>query len=218
MSEVNKRLEGIRKGLSWVEFVFPKKMLKLYADLRVGATAMEKRAYHADGSVMLTFDDYGSPKQIKQILKILSDNDVLAMFFVQGDWAEQAPELVEMISDAGHMIGNHTYSHPDLKSLTDNEVREEIRRGPKSKWLRPPRGRFDDRIRKIATGMGYVICYWDTDSDDWQGISREQIISNVVPAVKHGSVVLFHMHADNTIAALPDVIAGIRERGLEVMS
>lgn len=218
MSKLGKRLEGIKKMLSRVEFVLPKKMLKLYADLRVGATAMEKRAYHADGSVLLTFDDYGSRSQVKRILKILADNDVLAMFFVQGDWAEREPELVEMIRDAGHMIGNHTYSHPDLKSLSDDEVREEIRRGPKSKWLRPPRGRFDDRIRKIAAGLGYVICYWDTDSDDWQGVSREQIVSKVVPAVKPGSVILFHMHADHTIEALPEVIAGIRDRGLEVMS
>jgi len=218
MSEVKLRLESLKKAVARVEFLMPKSILKRYAAFRVGATDMEKRAYHLGDSVMLTFDDYGNSSQVKQILKVLAENGVKAMFFVQGDWAEKSPELIDQIRKAGHMIGNHTYSHQDLKSLTDEEVREEIRRGPQSKWLRPPRGRYNDRIRQIAAEFGQVICYWDTDSDDWMGVSKDAIVRKVVTEVKPGSVVLLHIHAAHTAEALPEVIAGIRGRGFEVAS
>lgn len=201
-----------------VDFVMPKGFLKRYSDFRVGASDMEKRAYHLDDTVMLTFDDYGSRDQVKRILSILKQYSVRAMFFIQGDWAEKSPGLVELIRSDGHMIGNHTYSHRDLKSLSDDEVKAEIEKGPASRWLRPPRGRYDDRIRQIAAEQGYVICYWDTDSDDWQGVSKDQIVTKVVSEVKGGSVVLFHMHADHTAEALPEVIEGIRARGMEIAS
>jgi peptidoglycan-N-acetylglucosamine deacetylase len=195
-----------------------KRILQWYANMRVGATAMEKRAYHAGDSVMLTFDDYGSPEQVEQLLEILSKSDVRAMFFLQGDWAQQHPELLKQIVEAGHVIGNHTYSHRDLLSLDDADVRKEIAGGPGSTWLRPPRGRYDKRIRRIAAELGYKICYWSIDSDDWQGGSAEQIDRNVLGQLHPGAVILFHIHGPHTLEALPGVIAGIRERGYTVWS
>ena len=98
MSEVKQRLESFKKAVARVEFVLPKSVLKWYAALRVGATDLGSELI-IDDSVLLTFDDYGTSRQVKQILKVLAENGVVAMFFVQGDWAEKAPELVEKLTE-----------------------------------------------------------------------------------------------------------------------
>ncbi len=190
--------------------------LKAYADWRVGATAMEKRAHKSSDSVLLTFDDFGSKEQVDDLLKLLEREHIRAMFFLQGDWAGEYPELVKKIAHAGHIIGNHTYSHPDLLGLSDDEVRAEITRGIAKPWLRPPQGRFNARIRELARQLGYVICYWSIDSDDWQGVSAEYITRKVLALIHPGAVILFHIHAPHTLEALPEVIAGIRRRGYAV--
>jgi peptidoglycan/xylan/chitin deacetylase (PgdA/CDA1 family) len=192
------------------------RVLKAYADLRVGATTAEKHAYHPGDAVVLTFDDYGTPEQVARILDILLNRNVRAMFFLQGDWADEHPELVEKIAAGGHIIGNHTYSHVDLTALSDKAVREEIAGGPAGAWLRPPRGRYNQRVRAIAASLGYRICYWTVDSDDWQGVTPSYIRRNVLSGLHPGAVILFHLHADHTAAALPELINAIRERGFEL--
>ena len=191
-------------------------LLKRYADFRVGATAAEKRAYRTGPSILLTFDDYGSPAQVERLLQILAAAGVCAMFFLQGDWAGREPQLVAEIAAAGHIIGNHTYSHPDLLALSDADIESEIRRGPASAWLRPPQGRYNRRVRNIAHRLGYRICYWTIDSDDWQGVPAEQISRKILAELHPGAVILFHLHADNTLSVLPQLIRDIRARGYEL--
>jgi peptidoglycan/xylan/chitin deacetylase (PgdA/CDA1 family) len=167
-------------------------------------------------SILFTFDDYGTSAQITKLLKVLGDDGVKAVFFLQGDWAEKNPALVAKIQAAGQLIGNHTYSHADLLSLSDKEVRQEIAKGPSSAWLRPPRGRYNDRIRKIASEFGMTIKYWSIDSDDWQGFSKDVIVRKVAPQLKSGAVILFHIHADQTVLALPELIEQARARGFQL--
>jgi len=192
------------------------RVFKLYADLRVGATAMEKRAHKQSDTVLLTFDDYGSTDQIGRLLDVLRAQGVMAVFFLQGDWAATNPELVKAIATAGHVIGNHTFSHADLIALSDEEVRSEITKGPKSAWLRPPRGKYNSRVRRVAADLGYRICYWSVDSDDWKGVPAEYMTRKIRSELHPGAVILFHAHSQNTIAALPQIIADIRARGFEL--
>jgi peptidoglycan/xylan/chitin deacetylase (PgdA/CDA1 family) len=128
------------------------------------------------------------------------------------------PAMVAKVAAAGHVIGNHTYSHPDLLSLTDEEVRQEISTGVASSWLRPPRGRYNARIRRIAADLGYRICYWTIDSDDWQGVPGDVITRKVLAEVHPGAVILFHIHADETRRVLPSLISAIREKGYQLAS
>jgi peptidoglycan/xylan/chitin deacetylase (PgdA/CDA1 family) len=191
-------------------------VLRRYADWRVGATRDEKFVYRTSPNVLLTFDDYGSADQIKRILKALRAANVRAMFFLQGDWASEHPELVTRLESAGHIIGNHTTTHPNLLELTDEQVKQEILDGPDTEFVRPPMGRYNRRIRNIIHGLGKKIAYWSIDSDDWQGVSGEQIIAKVSNELHQGAVILMHIHADNTIAVLPELIKTIRDRGFEL--
>jgi peptidoglycan/xylan/chitin deacetylase (PgdA/CDA1 family) len=192
------------------------RVLKAYADFRVGATKSEMHCHKTSSSVLLTFDDYGTPEQVRGLLDVLGCYRVRGMFFVQGDWAEQFPELVRQIAEAGHIVGNHTYSHKNLLSLSDTEARREIARGPAGEWLRPPQGRFDARIRKIAAEAGYKLCYWTIDSDDWQGVPAADMQRKILAEVRPGAVILFHIHGRHTLELLPGLIEAIKQRGLEI--
>ena len=210
---VSRLARGARKGAGLAWRVVPTNAKRWYADWRVGATEAEKRSYNFTSSVMLTFDDYGSEAQVSQLLSILRQYDAYGMFFLIGGWANSNPELVAMIRDAGHIIGNHTYSHLDLLSLNEAQVRNEIRRGPTSEWFRPPRGRYNKRIRKIAEEFGMKVCYWSIDSDDWQGVSRQYMVEKIMSELAPGAAILMHIHGAHTLEALPEIIGGIRERG-----
>src|SRR5476651_2622006 len=96
-----------------------KHLLKAYADFRVGATKQEKRAYKNSDTILLTFDDYGTKAQVNKLLTILASANIRSMFFLQGDWANKNLDLVRLIAGSDHIIGNHTYSHPDLLALSD---------------------------------------------------------------------------------------------------
>ena len=189
------------------------KLLDAYADFRVGATAAEKHCYKPTDSVLLTFDDYGSAAQVETLLEILRQKQVRAMFFVQGDFAERSPELIERMVNAGHSIGNHTYSHPVLTKLPAAEIRDQISRGVAGPWFRPPQGRYNATIRKIAAELGYVICYWTIDSRDWTGASIAEMRHTILTELHPDAVILMHIHADNTAAMLPQLIDDIRGRG-----
>src|SRR5581483_12394739 len=105
------------------------RVLHTYADVRIGATKAEKHCHKTSDTVLLTFDDYGTPEEINDLLNILADKGVKAMFFVIGSWADEHPELVAQIAAAGHELGNHTYSHPNLLRLSDAAILEEVDKG-----------------------------------------------------------------------------------------
>ena len=194
------------------------RVLHAYADWRIGATPAEKRAYNPTDEILFTFDDYGSTQQVNDILRILKEKNVKAAFFLQGSWAAQNPELVDKIRSAGHIVGNHTYTHRVLMGMADQEIRAEISNGIEAPWFRPPEGRYNNHIREIAKSLGYAVCYWTIDSQDWTGAPvkemRHTILSELVP----GAAILFHLNAEHTIELLPSLIEEIRERGFDLVS
>jgi peptidoglycan/xylan/chitin deacetylase (PgdA/CDA1 family) len=197
---------------------FSSNLARYYADWRVGADRNEKFLGRTASSIVFSFDDFGSREQVESVLEILGREQVKAIFFLQGDWAARQPTLVELIRTKGHEIGNHTYSHSNLLTMDDNEVRDEILRGPAGAWLRPPMGRYNARIRNIAHGLGYRIAYWSIDSDDWQGVNAAQMERKIMHELHPGAVILFHLHASETIRLLPELIAKIRDRGYTLAS
>jgi peptidoglycan/xylan/chitin deacetylase (PgdA/CDA1 family) len=189
------------------------KVLHRYADFRVGATEAERHCHRSTDSILLTFDDYGNASQVAAILQILKDKNVRAMFFLQGNWAAAEPALVGQIRDAGHIIGNHTYSHKVLRGQPEKVIREEITGSMPGPWFRPPQGRYDKHVRRIAADMGYSICYWTIDSRDWTGASVNEMRHTILSELHPGAVVLFHIHGKHTAELLPELIDDIRDRG-----
>jgi peptidoglycan/xylan/chitin deacetylase (PgdA/CDA1 family) len=202
-------------------FLFPAKhltsqLLHMYADYRIGATSAEKRCYKATDSILLTFDDYGTEIEVNAILSILRTNGVKAAFFLQGNWVKDNPQLVEAIKNEGHVIGNHTFSHATLRDLPSEAIVHEITTGLPGPWLRPPEGKYNDRVRKIAAKLGYAICYWSIDSRDWTGMSAQEMERMIIKELHPGAVILLHLHGEHTRELLPDLIDSIRAGGYQL--
>lgn len=196
------------------------RLFQRYVDIRRGNRQAEKYCYKKTNSVLLTFDDYASADQTTRILKILDEHQVRGMFFFQGDWATKQPDLVQRFRDAGHIIGNHTFTHADLRTLSDAAAEQEIGREPFAQpWFRPPYGSYDRRIRNIAKRLGYVVCYWTIDSQDWTGHATPQsILDRIIPRLHKGAVILLHAHIEATIETLPQLIVEIKQRGYRLDS
>jgi peptidoglycan/xylan/chitin deacetylase (PgdA/CDA1 family) len=199
-------------------FLFPVKhltsrLLHTYADYRIGATSAEKRCYKDSDSILLTFDDYGTEREVTAILSILRANAVKAAFFLQGNWVNDNPLLVEAIKKEGHIIGNHTFSHAALRDLSSEAIVHEITAGLPGPWLRPPQGKYNDRVRKTAAKLGYAICYWSIDSRDWTGMSAQEMERMIIKELHPGAVILLHLHGAHTRELLPGLIDSIRAQG-----
>ncbi|GAA0137210.1 hypothetical protein YSY43_40510 [Paenibacillus sp. YSY-4.3] len=178
--------------------------------------------------VALTFDDVPDPRFTPKVLDILKKNGVKATFFVVGSRAKKHPELLRRIHREGHIVGNHSYSHPLFKKKSVQEFKSEIERtekvieriiGYKPRFIRPPYGEINEDQLKWAKQQGYKIINWNVDSLDWKALSKEKVKRNVLSAVGPGSIVLQHAgggtgsNLTGTIEALPDIIKVLRNRG-----
>jgi peptidoglycan/xylan/chitin deacetylase (PgdA/CDA1 family) len=158
---------------------------------------------HSSG-LTLTFDDCGTAAQIQAIVEALAATQRKAIFFITGQCRDHFPWLVDTLLAAGQQVCNHTYSHPDLRRLSNAGVRSEIAEGVMvgCPYFRPPFGAWDGpggRIARIAAEFGLQPMLWDVDSRDWAGAPAEQIASL---ARARGGVILLHLHGKNTAEAI----------------
>lgn len=131
----------------------------------------------APKSVWLTFDDGPHATHTGRILKVLERRSVRATFFFIGKHALDAPSLVRDTFEAGHRIGNHTFTHPDLRTLSRSAIRDEIARtedviGPylgQEKLFRPPHGARNADVDAVAEALGYRTVLWSVSTRDWSG-------------------------------------------------
>ncbi len=169
--------------------------------------------------ITLTFDDGASrPAQVSEMLDILEKEGVQAIFFPTGHWAETHPRLIERMVRDGHRVCNHTYSHQNLRlpNLSEATIRKEIAKGAGAgtcKLFRPPMRAFDPRVERIVADMGYTMYLWDVDSRDWEDLPADDMVNRILKRARPGSVVLFHMHAAETLKALPVVIKRLKKAG-----
>ena len=129
---------------------------------------------------------------------------------------------MRQIAAAGHEIGNHSYSHVDFVGEQENIILQQMDKtdalirdltGTSPGLARVPSGSYDSRVIRLLRRQGYEVIQWDVDSVDWQKPPADEMTRKVVENVQNGSIVLFHSGADTTMEALPDVIAGLREKG-----
>ncbi len=152
--------------------------------------------------VYLTFDDGPSHDDVTdRVLETLAYHDIKATFFVLGSRVRMAPHKLQAIVDAGHAVGNHTYSHRALVTLSNSEIRKEFRAtaevvrkvaGIDMHCYRPPFGSFNKRVTSIASAEGLAEMLWTVDTLDWRQNQDRQTIRTSLRRVSNGSVVLLH--------------------------
>lgn len=192
-----------------------------------------KGAARVERAVALTFDDGPSPQYTPRILAALTKLRVHATFFVIGYLAEANPDLVHQELRLGMTVGNHSYNHPEVppfaqlpqQLLTDEiALGEQVlsRLGAQPRLFRPPGGSTSPQVVHAAAALGQRVVLWSVDPADWSpGSSAKEIAKRVLSAVRPGSIVILHDGGGNrsaTLAALPKIIRGIRQRGLQLVA
>ncbi len=175
--------------------------------------------------VALTFDDGPGP-QTPAVLRLLADAHIHATFFELGVQARLYPALVRRTLAAGHVIGNHTWDHKTMTSLSSADVDAELARTSAeiratSRYqpclFRPPGGALDAAVARRAREREMLSIVWDVDPRDWSLPGTAAIVRNVLAHAHAGSIVLLHDAGGprgETLAALPQIIAGLRARHL----
>lgn len=176
--------------------------------------------------VALTFDDGPSLKMTPEYLKVLQEKGAHATFFLIGYQVQSKPNLVVMIAGSGNEIGNHTYSHLNLKIASISDATNDIAKGEsiieqeshqKISLLRPPGGGLNVPVIRAIQKLGYTIVFWDIDPQDWrEDATPEQIINNVMTNLRPGSIILLHEGKLPTLNALPQLIDDIKKQGYEI--
>lgn len=161
---------------------------------------------------------------LPSILKTLKDNNIHATFFLEGRWVKKNPDIAKMIVDSGHEVGNHSYTHPDMKILTSDRVREQLintnqvikaTTGEQVRLFAPPSGSYRDEVVDIAHSMNLRTIMWSVDTIDWQKPSPETIVNRVISKVHPGALILMHP-TDSTAKALQQLITDIKAKQLRI--
>ena len=184
--------------------------------------------------VALTFDTCPTRAPVEldeRIVDALVTARVPATFFVSGRWARALPNAVRRLAaEPLFEIGNHSWRHPHLKQLDDARVRTELTQtqtelerltGRPPHWFRAPFGEVDGRIAAIAAEVGLGTIEYDVASGDPSpGLTKAALVRSVLARTRPGSIVVMHANHRRfpTGEAVPDIIAGLRARGLELVT
>ena len=151
--------------------------------------------------IALTFDDGPNDPHTLNLLDVLSKHSVHATFFLVGRYVRQRPDIVAEVAKQGHVIGNHTFTHPLLTFQTSTRIREEIVRcgnaineavGEHSSLFRPPWGGRRPAVFRIVRQLGLEPVMWNITGYDWKATSAEFIEQKVTHRVRGGDVLLLH--------------------------
>lgn len=178
-------------------------------------------------NIYLTFDAGFENGNTPSILDTLKDHDVKAAFFLVGHYLEKEPELVKRMIQEGHIVGNHTYHHPDMSLISDKEsfskelisleeLYKEIIGEEMPKYYRPPQGKFNENNLEMANELGYKTIFWSLAYVDWNTNdqpSKEQAFKKLIPRIHPGAVVLLHSTSDTNALILDELLTRWKELG-----
>ena len=189
--------------------------------------------------IALTFDDGPDPRYTPEVLDVLRRYQVPATFFVIGFNADLNPGLLQRIVDEGHEVGNHTFTHPNIATISEYQLNLELntterllesRLGRRSVLFRPPYAEdvepeTPDQVKPLlfTSERGYYTIGMQIDPNDWRNPGVDQIVKATIDGAVggEGNVVLLHDSGGDraqTVAALPQIIAGLRVRGFELVT
>ena len=184
---------------------------------------------HVDGPyIALTFDDGPNQKLTPRLLDLLAEHHIHVTFFVLGENAEQHPEILQRAAREGHEIGNHSWSHPNLAKLSEENVRSQIKRteelitnitGSRPAVFRPPYGSLTTHQKHfIHDELGYEIILWDVDPLDWKEPGPSVVSNRILKETRPGSIVLSHDIHAQTIQAMPATLTELEAKGFKFVT
>ncbi|MGI6492162.1 MAG: delta-lactam-biosynthetic de-N-acetylase [Pelotomaculum sp.] len=176
-------------------------------------------------AVYLTFDEGYENGYTGRILDILKANDVKAAFFVTGHYLESQPALVKRMVEEGHIVGNHTDSHPSLPDISDEKIKQELLAveqayeeitGQKGmRYLRPPMGEYSQRTLALTNSLGYHNILWSLAYVDWVPMpgGPDEAYSSVMNNIHNGALILMHAVSQDNTEALDRILKDIKGQG-----
>ena len=193
--------------------------LKQYDAAYVGNTE-EKVLY-------LTFDAGYENGYTEKILDILQKHDVKAAFFLVGNYLQKNADLVRRMVEEGHVVGNHTMTHPDMSAITEKEAFQkeltgledlfrEITGKELPKFYRPPQGIYSEENLKLAKELGYKTVFWSLAYRDWENNNQptaDYAFAKLLPRTHNGAVILLHSTSKTNAEVLDQLLTQWKSDG-----
>lgn len=177
--------------------------------------------------IYLTFDCGYENGYTETILDTLKKHHAPAAFFVVGNMIESAPDIVRRMAEDGHIVGNHTYHHPDMSAISDQAafqkelddlaaLYQETTGQPLSDFYRPPQGKYSTENLKQAQTLGYRTIFWSLAYVDWYTDNQptaEQAYAKLLPRIHDGAIVLLHSTSKTNAEILDDLLTKWEDMG-----
>ena len=177
--------------------------------------------------IYLTFDCGYENGYTEKILDALKKHHAPAAFFVVGHMIESAPDIVRRTAAEGHVVGNHTFHHPDMSATSQQdafqkeldslaELYRQTTGKPLSRFYRPPQGKYSEENLKQAQALGYKTVFWSLAYVDWNTDSQptaEQAYAKLLPRIHDGAVVLLHSTSRTNAEILDELLTKWEEMG-----
>lgn len=219
-SKADRLAEIILKGAQYGDYSAEfKENLKESPFLKIALRASE---FDQEPLASLTFDDGPNPEYTPWLLDVLKKHGVKATFFLVGGNVDKYPELTKRIYDEGHIIGNHTYNHPDLRKCSDEEVLKQFEWtqmaikaacGFEPNLYRLPFGAGGKRVVDLMAKQGMTSILWNIDTMDWSSHNTQAILNEVDRSLQHHSLILMHDSHPATPEAVDQLIPKLKELG-----
>jgi peptidoglycan/xylan/chitin deacetylase (PgdA/CDA1 family) len=184
---------------------------------------------HVDGPyIAMTFDDGPSAKLTPKLLDLLAARHIKATFFVLGENVAEHPDVVARAAREGHEIASHSWSHPNLAKMSQQNVRSQLQRtddaiknatGERPTLFRPPYGSITEREKRwIHDEFGYDIILWDVDPYDWRRPGPAVVRNRILKETRPGSIVLSHDIHPGTIEAMGSTLDELQAKGFKFVT
>lgn len=201
------------------------------------ASAEELKKYNAyfigdttQNTIYLTFDCGYKNGNTEPILDALKKHDVKATFFVVGNFLETSPEIVKRMIAEGHTVGNHTYHHLDMSSISSMDafkketqdvenLFEQITGTPITKFYRPPQGKYNIENLKMAQELGYHTFFWSLAYVDWyqdKQPTKDEAFGKLLKRIHPGAIVLLHSTSSTNAQILDELLTKWEEMGYTI--
>jgi len=186
----------------------------------------------SEKNIYLTFDAGYENGCTEKILDVLKQHKVPAAFFLVGTYIQNNPELVKRMAAEGHIVGNHTNSHPDMSAISTEEAfagelsavetnYQELTGQELPRYYRPPQGKYNEENLAMAQKLGYKTVFWSLAYVDWYADnqpSKEEAFGKLIPRIHDGAIVLLHSTSSTNAEILDELLTKWKEMGYNFKS